>query len=209
MDIDFTSREIQQKYERIAPCYDLMVALPEWLGFRKLRRRLLQKAEGRVLEVAVGTGRNLPYYPGEARLTAVDLSFPMISIARDHAERWRDVSFLIMDGGSLAFKDDSFDTVVSSLTLCTFPDPIGALREMNRVCRKEGRILLLEHGRSDREWLGRRQDKRAPRHARRLACHWNREPRQLVEEAGLAPVSAVRTFLGIIHLIEIRCDRSP
>lgn len=204
MAIPFTTKEIQEKYHTIAPRYDLLVAVPEWLGLRKLRNRLLQRAGGSILEIAVGTGKNLPHYPPHCRLIASDLSPAMLAIARKQADRLnREVPFLIMDGGALAFPDESFDTVVSSLTLCTFPDPVGVLREMRRVCRRNGRILLLEHGRSDREWLGRWQDRRAPRHAEMMACHWNREPLKLVQEAGLTSISARRTFLGIFHLMEI------
>ncbi|MBI3583112.1 MAG: class I SAM-dependent methyltransferase [Nitrospinae bacterium] len=107
-----------------------------------------------------------------------------------------------MDAESLAFPDRSFDTVVSSLTLCTFSDPLAALNEMARVCRKDGRILLLEHGRSSHEWLGRWQDRKAKGHAEILGCHWNREPLNLIQQVGLKVYSIRRIFFGIFHLIE-------
>jgi ubiquinone/menaquinone biosynthesis C-methylase UbiE len=127
----------------------------------------------------------------------------MLDIARKRAKKLGiDVSFLLMDAENLAFPDRSFDTVVDSLSLCTFPDALIALKEMARVCRSEGRILLLEHGRSDSEWLGRWQDRRADKHAKQLCCHWNREPLDLVRQAGLKLISARRTFFGILHVIE-------
>jgi len=97
--------------------------------------------------------------------------------------------------------------VVSSLTTCTFPNPVAALQEMGRVCRPEGKILLLEHGRSDRAWLGRWQDERADRHAKQLGCHWNREPLELVREAGLKIVNAQRLFFGIFYQINAEPER--
>lgn len=195
--------EIRRKYDRFARAYALAEPLQELLGVGRLRRTLLRRAAGRVLEIAAGTGANLRYYPGDCRILAVDLSPGMLDRARRKAVRLeREVPFLIMDGEDLAFPDRSFDTVVSSLSLCTFPDPLAALGEMRRVCRKEGRILLLEHGRSDREWLGRWQDRRADLHARALCCHWNREPLELVRRAGLTPIAARRTFFGILHHIE-------
>jgi ubiquinone/menaquinone biosynthesis C-methylase UbiE len=109
-----------------------------------------------------------------------------------------------MDAESLAFPDHTFDTVVSSLTVCTFADPVAALREMARVCRADGRILLLEHGRSDREWLGRWQDRRADRHAKALGCRWNREALELIRQAGLAVIAARRVFFGIFHVVEAK-----
>lgn len=180
-----------------------MDGIPEVVGMRKLRRRTLQRASGMVLEIAVGTGRNLRYYPRACKITAVDASEAMLEVARKKAARQGlTIPFLVMDAEALAFPDPCFDTVVSSLSLCTFPDPVAALREMARVCRPNGRILLLEHGRSDREWLGRWQDRRADRHAKALGCRWNREPLDLVRQAGLKLIAAQRIFFGIMHLLE-------
>lgn len=195
--------EIRQKYEQLAPWYDLAEGIVELLGLRRLRHRLLQRTSGKVLEVAVGTGKNLRYYPKACQITAVDFSPAMLQRARTRADRLGlNVGFLMMDGEALGFRDGCFNTVVSSLTLCTFPDPVAALHEMARVCRADGRILLLEHGRSDRGWLGNWQDRRADRHAKALGCRWNREPFDLVRQAGLKPIAAERVFLGIFHLIE-------
>jgi ubiquinone/menaquinone biosynthesis C-methylase UbiE len=199
--------EIRQKYDKVAPRYDLMEAIPELLGVKKLRRRLLQlhppHRGGKVLEVAAGTGKNFCYYPKTCQITAVDLSPAMLEIARKRADSLDlNITFLVTDAETLDFPGQSFDMVVSSLTLCTFPDPVAALREMARVCRADGRILLLEHGRSDREWLGLWQDRRADRHAEGLGCHWDREPLDLVRQAGLTLISARRTFFGIFHEIE-------
>lgn len=199
----FTAEEIRGKYEQFAAKYDRMEILGELLGLSRLRRQLVQRALGKVLEVAAGTGANLRYYPKDCRLTAVDLSPAMLEIARKRAERLGlQVEFHVMDAEALAFPDHTFDTVLSTLSLCTYPDPIAALQELARVCRPDGRVLLLEHGRSNREWLGRWQDRKADRHAAFIACHWNREPLDLVRQAGLSVISARRTFFGIFHQIE-------
>jgi methyltransferase OMS1 len=108
-----------------------------------------------------------------------------------------------MDAEHLGLPDHSFDTVVDALALCTFSNPVVVLREMARVCRREGRLLLLEHGRSDWEWLGEWQDRHAERHARRLCCHWNRQPLELVRDAGLTLRAARRAFFGIFHVLEV------
>ena len=97
---------------------------------------------------------------------------------------------------------ETFDTVVSSLSTCTFPDPVAALKQMARVCRPEGKVLLLEHGRSDREWFGRFQDRHADQFAEPLGCHWNREPLELVRQTGLNVYQAKRNFFGIFQQIE-------
>jgi ubiquinone/menaquinone biosynthesis C-methylase UbiE len=203
MDARCIKEEIRRKYNKFARWYNLAEGIPELLGLRKLRRELLQRGSGKILEVAVGTGKNLRFYPTDRPIIAVDSSPNMLDIARQRAKKLGiDVSFLLMDAENLAFPDGSFDTVVDSLSLCTFPDPLIALKEMARVCRSEGRILLLEHGRSDSEWLGRWQDRRADKHAKQLCCHWNREPLDLVRQAGLKLISARRTFFGILHVIE-------
>ncbi len=195
--------ELQTKYNQFARWYDFGEALPEALAVRKLRRELLQKASGRVLETAVGTGKNLRYYPRTCHITAVDLSPGMLKMARKRATRLGlHVDFFTGDGETLPFLDETFDTVVDSLTICTFTDPIAALREMARVCRPEGRILLLEHGRSDREWLGRWQDRRAERHVQKFGCRWNLNPPALVREAGLPVRASRRRFFGIFWAME-------
>ena len=203
LSIQALKEEIRQKYDRFAPWYDLVDGVQEFLGVKRLRRKLVQRASGKVLEIAVGTGKNLRYYPRACWLTALDLTPAMLEIARKRSERLGlNATFLVMDAEALAFPDQSFDTVVSSLSLCTFPDPVAALREMARVCRADGRILLLEHGRSEREWLGRWQDRRAHRHAKALGCRWNREPLELAHQARLTLIAARRTFFGIFHEIE-------
>jgi ubiquinone/menaquinone biosynthesis C-methylase UbiE len=198
-----TQEEIRLKYNRFAPWYDFTEGLPEILGVKNLRRTLLQRAVGQVLEVAVGTGKNLPYYPTACRLTAVDVSLAMVTRARQRANKLGlHVHFQVMDAAHLGFPDQHFDTIVDALALCTFPNPVAVLREMARVCRPEGHILLLEHGHSDRAWLGRWQDRHAERHARHLGCHWNREPLALVRQAELRLLTAARHFFGIFHLLE-------
>lgn len=197
-----TQEEIRLKYERFAPWYDLAEALPEFLGVKHLRRTLLQRASGQVLELAVGTGKNLPYYPKSCQLMAIDVSPAMVTRARQRADTLGlHVHFQVMDAVHLAFPDQHFDTVVDALALCTFPDPVAVLREMARVCRPEGHLLLLEHGRSDRAWLGRWQDRRAERHARYLGCHWNREPLELARQAGLRLRTTEQRFFGMFHLL--------
>jgi ubiquinone/menaquinone biosynthesis C-methylase UbiE len=199
------TRELRETYRRLARWYDLAEALPEALGLRRLRRRLLAQARGNVLEVAAGTGKNFHFYPPGRTLVATDLSADMLRLARRRAAQLdRAYRFALMDAEVLAFPGRAFDTVVSTLSTCTFPDPVHALREMSRVCRPDGRILLVEHGRSDRGWVASWQDRRAEAHARRFGCHWNREPRQLVQQAGLGIVQAQRRFGGVFHIIEAR-----
>jgi ubiquinone/menaquinone biosynthesis C-methylase UbiE len=198
--LSYSNREIQEKYQKAARWYDRIEGIVEFLGLRRLRRRLLSSATGRVLDLAAGTGRNLPHYPRQANVVAADLSPDMLRVARGHSPQAR---LSVMDAAQLAFPNSVFDTVVSSMAMCTYPDPVGALREMARVCRPGGRMLLLEHGRSDHGRIARWQDGHAGGHARMLGCWWNRDPLALVTEAGLRVVHARRAFLGIVYIIEV------
>jgi ubiquinone/menaquinone biosynthesis C-methylase UbiE len=205
MAVNFSSRELSNKYDRYAYWFDCVEGVPNLLGVSKLRRRLLRHASGQVLEIAVGTGKNLSYYPHGCRIVAMDLSKEMLNIARRRATRLTiDISFALADAEALPFSDRSFDSVVSSLSTCTFSNPVTALQEMTRVCRTDGKILLLEHGRSDREWLGRWQDRREDSFARLFCCHWNRQPLKLVREADLEILHAQRFFFGVFNVIEAR-----
>jgi ubiquinone/menaquinone biosynthesis C-methylase UbiE len=200
-----TAKEISDKYDGFAKWYDVVEGVPDLLGIRKLRQQVLRQASGRVLEIAVGTGKNLRYYPRGCRIVAVDLSAEMLAIAQKRASRLQmKVWFLLADAEALPFSEDSFDTVVSSLSTCTFPDPVAALVEMARVCRTDGKILLLEHGRSNREWLGRWQDRHVDQFAKPLGCNWNREPLELAKEAHLKVSRARRNFFGLFYRIEAK-----
>ena len=201
--MEFASKELSAKYDRFARWYDHVEGVLDLLGLRRLRRSVLSEASGKVLEVAVGTGKNLIYYPRDCRIIALDLSNEMLKVARNRAAKLSmHVSFLVVDAEALPFPDNSFDTVVSSLSTCTFPNPVAVLEDMARVCRTSGKILLLEHGRSDREWLGRWQDRHADQFAKPLGCNWNRKTLELIKDAGLKVVRARRTFFGIFHQIE-------
>jgi len=193
---------IRQIYEKFSGWYDLAEGGVELLGLSRLRRRLIRRAEGEVLEIAAGTGRNFPYYTPAVKLTAVDLSPSMLKIAEKKASRLGlSASCRVMDAEALEFPDHSFDTVVTSLTLCTFPNNIKALHEMARVCRPGGKILLLEHGRSHASLLARLQDWYAPSHYRQMGCQWNLEPLDIVRQSGLGISDFQSHFFGIFHII--------
>lgn len=171
----------------------------------RYRRRQFATAEGRVLDVACGTGVNFRYLPETVELVGVDISPEMLANARRRLdELGRDGTVREMDAQELDFPDDEFDTVVSSLSTCTFPDPIAALREMGRVCKPSGRILLLEHGESDFEPFARFQEWRADAHYAKMGCRWDQRPLELVEEAGLPVVRSDTALFGIVTMIEAR-----
>ena len=107
-----------------------------------------------------------------------------------------------MGAQDLAFPADSFETVISSLSTCTFPDPIEALSEMGQVCASDGRILLLEHGRSSIGPIARFQDWRADAHFKKHSCRWNQNPLETMSQSPLTIVESSIAFLGIVTAIE-------
>jgi ubiquinone/menaquinone biosynthesis C-methylase UbiE len=142
---DETERQ-RRVWDKHAPSYDRSMGLTEKLFFGDGRSWACSQASGDVLEVAVGTGRNLPFYPATVRLTGIELSPAMLAIARRRAqELGRQVDFREGDAQALDFPDASFDTVVCTLSLCSIPDADKAVAEMKRVLRPGGRLLLLDH----------------------------------------------------------------
>ena len=133
-------------WDKAAPRYDKQISFFEKIWFAGGREWLGQRAQGRVLEVAIGTGRNLPHYPADVTVTGIELSPAMLAIARRRAaDLGRDVGFQEGDAEHLPCGDASFDTVVCALSLCTIPNPATAIGEMKRVLVPGGRLLLLDH----------------------------------------------------------------
>jgi ubiquinone/menaquinone biosynthesis C-methylase UbiE len=133
-------------WDKAAPGYDRQIAFFDKHWFTGGRAWLGERARGRVLEVAIGTGRNLPHYPADVTITAIELSPAMLAIARQRAaDLGRDVTLREADAKHLPFDEASFDTVVCALALCTIPSPAAALGEMRRVLAPGGRLLLLDH----------------------------------------------------------------
>ena len=171
------------------------------LGMGRYRRRMFSNARGKVLDVACGYGLNFGVLPHDVQLTAIDFSPVMLDMAKHHADQLGlTVKIQEEDAEDLHFSDDSFDTVISALATCSFTDPVAALKEMRRVCKPDGNILLVEHGRSENGLLAWYQDRNAAREIE-LGCRWNQQPHELVREAGLEILSDQRSLLGILHCI--------
>jgi ubiquinone/menaquinone biosynthesis C-methylase UbiE len=170
----------------------------------RYRRRAFAAAEGRVLDVACGLATNHRYLPEAAtEYVGIDVSPDMLERA---AKRNPDLALgeqlREMDAQALDFDDDSFETVISSLSTCTFPDPDAALAEMSRVCEPDGRVLLLEHGRSSVGPIASFQDWRAEAHFEKHACRWTQEPLDIVEGSPLEIENHWTALFGIITGIE-------
>lgn len=187
-------------WDKYAPRYDRDMGLFERLQFRGGREWVCSRAAGEVLEVAVGTGRNLACYPNGVRLTGIDFSSAMLEIARRRAaEVGREVTLREADAQALPFPDAAFDTVVCTLGLCGFPDERAAIAEMHRVLRPGGTLLLLDHIGSHHKliWLGQRLLEKLT--VPMLGDYQTRRPLPLVEQAGFVVQRRERLKAGTVE----------
>jgi ubiquinone/menaquinone biosynthesis C-methylase UbiE len=176
----------RRRYNRIALFYDFLEAPMEHMRFAAWRKRLQAGIQGKLaLEVGVGTGKNLSYYPADVHITAIDLSPQMLARARHRAEKMHfQVDLQEMDVQDLEFPDHVFDTVFATFVFCSVPDPVMGLRELRRVCKPEGKLLLLEHMRPGNPVLGFLFDVFNPLIVRMMGANINRRTVNNIRQAG-------------------------
>ncbi|MEF2965813.1 class I SAM-dependent methyltransferase [Paenibacillus sp. M1] len=172
---------------------------------KKFRQQLIGHARGKVLELAVGAGANFPFYPSEVEVTAVDFSHAMLEKARQSANQYRiHAEFICDDMEKLDFDEGSFDTVISTLSLCSYDNPHLLLRKMNRWCKPDGRILLMEHGISSNPVISVLQRTFNPLLYRVYGCHQTRDVQGLLRESGMNIDSMESHWLNMVHLVRAR-----
>jgi ubiquinone/menaquinone biosynthesis C-methylase UbiE len=180
-----------------AMAYDRQIAKAEEAGLRAMRRRLLADASGRVLEIGAGTGANLRCYGAEvASLTVTDPLVPMVRrLERVVGETGSAAKVLRAPAEDLPFADNAFDVAVSTLVLCGVDDQPRALRELRRVLRPGGRLLFLEHVRSDDPARARLQDRMNWLNRLVVMCDCNRPTLGTIEKAGFTVTAVEHTAL--------------
>lgn len=193
-------------YDRIARFYDLFETPMDRMGGARRRQRILSRAEGRVLEVGIGTGINLERYANDVRLVGVDISPRMLERARRRARIARPgVALEIADIEALPHPNETFDAVTATCVFCSVADPIRGLREVRRVIKPSGRVLLLEHVRPRTPGLGKLFDMLSPISRRFIGPEINRRTEENVVMAGLEIIRVRRE--GIWREIEARRTR--
>ena len=184
----------------IGRLYDLLAQRSERAGMADRRRTLLSQLEGDVLEVGAGTGLNLPHYERASRVVAVEPDPSMAAqLPKRVAAARVPVELVPASAESLPFGDETFDAAVVTFVLCSVADPSGALAEIRRVLRPDGRLVLVEHVHGEGR-VGRWQERLTPLH-RRLAgnCHLDRDTRAAVAAAGFDVASLEDTRLPGVH----------
>lgn len=186
-------------FDRQANQYDKKREGPE---LKRWRQNLLSHAKGEVLELGVGAGANFPFYPLIVKITGTDFSEAMIEYAQRAAKHHRlTADFICSDIEEINFPDHSFDTIVSTLSICSYNNPLMVLDKINRWCRPDGKILFMEHGISSNFIASAIQKTLNPLLYRIYGCHHTRNILELITESGIKIEKVEGYWLNMVHLI--------
>ena len=199
------TKQIKKRYDRVARWYDLLDKPMESTLFSKWREALVGHVAGKTLEVGVGTGKSIPYYPEDVNLTAIDFSKNMLETAKaKYGNDLRNITFLEMDAQDMDFEDDTFDTVVTSCVFCSVPDPVKGLKEIRRVLKPGGMLLMLEHVRSSNKIVGKLMDWLNPIPLYFHGANINRDTVRNLKKAGFDDIEEIDLWKDIVKLIKIK-----
>lgn len=191
--------------KKFSKWYDFFMVPLEQGKFKKIRRELLQEANGRVLELGSGTGINFPFYD-KVEVTAIEPSADMIKRSGQRKDAAM-VPIEIFQAGAeqLPFADNTFDTVVATLVYCTIPDVEKAFDEMKRVCKPDGQILMFEHIKMRQPFLSQLQERLTP-YWKRICdgCCLDRDTVGYVKKKGLSIIQLKEFYKGLFVTMIIR-----
>jgi ubiquinone/menaquinone biosynthesis C-methylase UbiE len=205
-----TTDGVRRHYDKSARKYNRQIKFFERILFDDGRQWVCSHATGDVLEIAVGTGRNLPHYPDGVRVTGIELSPEMLELARRQAAATGSRADLRLgDAQALEFPDESFDTITCTLSLCTIPDDRAAVREVRRVLRPGGRFILMEHVRSPLRRVRAGQRLLEPLFLRLEHDHLTRDPLDYLKAEGFEVESVTRLKWGIVERTVARKPSQP
>ncbi|WP_196590864.1 class I SAM-dependent methyltransferase [Pectinatus frisingensis] len=191
------TKVIKQRYNRTARFYNFM----DKMISKRLRRQIVELASGNVLEIGVGTGKNLSYYKN-CVVIGIDFSSGMLAKAQKVVrQRQMPIKLLEMDAQNMMFPDNSFDTVLATCVFCSVPNLVKGLEEARRVCKPDGRIILLEHVRSENFFLGRLMDMLNPLSLHLIGSNINRKTVENVEKANIKILQVKNVKGNLVKLI--------
>ena len=145
------AKKTKDKYDRIANVYNFFTGVKDINEMSTWTKMIIDNIEGEdVLEIGVGTGKVAVHYPDNLKVIGIDFSKKMLEKAKHEVKDKDNIKLLEMDAQKLEFDDNAFDTVVASCVFCAIPDPIKGIKEMKRVCKPNGKIIMVEHVRSDK-----------------------------------------------------------
>ncbi|HAB54024.1 MAG: methyltransferase type 11 [Ignavibacteria bacterium RIFOXYB2_FULL_35_12] len=193
---------IRYRYNRYSKFYDILEA-PMEIPSSKWRKELVKYSSGKVLEVGVGTGKNIPYYQSNTNLTVIDFSSGMLHKAIKKFGHLNNINFTNADIQKTEFETDEFDTVIASFVFCSVPDPIKGLKEIKRICKNDGKIIILEHVRSDNKFIGLLMDFLNPLIVGLLGFNINRDTENNVINSGFHDYQDKNLLLNIFRMFII------
>ncbi|AYW49682.1 Methyltransferase domain-containing protein [Alkalibacterium subtropicum] len=201
------NNKIKNRYNRVSKIYDLMEKPMESMLMDDWRKELFEKIEGKkILEVGVGTGKNLEFYSTDKEVTGIDFSEKMLEKAKNKSKDKDHVTLMEMDAENMTFEDNTFDTVVTSCVFCSVPDPVKGLKEIRRVCKNGGKVIMLEHMRSNKPVVGKIMDRInfIPLHI--WGANINRQTLKNLQEAGFNKEDTTykNVWSDVVKIIEIR-----
>lgn len=201
------NNKIKNRYNRVSKIYDLMEKPMESILMDDWRKELFEKIEGKkILEVGVGTGKNLEFYSTDKEVTGIDFSEKMLEKAKNKSKDIDHVTLMEMDAENMTFEDNTFDTVVTSCVFCSVPDPVKGLKEIRRVCKNGGKVIMLEHMRSNKPVVGKIMDRInfIPLHI--WGANINRQTLKNLQEAGFNKEDTTykNVWSDVVKIIEIR-----
>lgn len=204
------TKKIKNRYNRVSKIYDILEGPMEAMTMSTWREKLITSIEGKqILEVGVGTGKNLVSYPENVEITGIDFSEKMLERAIQKTKGIENITLIEMDAQEMNFADDTFDTVVTSCVFCSVPDPVKGLKEIRRVCKAGGKIVMLEHMRSHHNFVGQFMDmvNFIPLHI--WGANINRKTMVNLLKAGFKEEDIITHNLwsDIVKLIEIRNNK--
>jgi phosphatidylethanolamine/phosphatidyl-N-methylethanolamine N-methyltransferase len=182
-------KSVKRAYAAVSPFYDLIFDRVFYPGRVEAIKLLDVGLYDQILEVGIGTGLNLPLYPRHRRLVGIDLSGRMLRKAKERVRELgtQHVRLVVMDATRMGFQDNSFDHVLATYVISAVPDPIQVLREIKRVCRPKGHIIILNHFKSDHPVMGRLERMMAPLITRTGLFKPDLQLTPLLEKVGLVP----------------------
>ena len=205
--MDKDSEIIRKRYNRTAKFYNIMEAMMDKIGINSFRKAIWSEAKGRVLEVGVGTGKNMEYYSDDLEVTAIDFSEKMLEKARIRSQTLsKKVDLRLMDVQALQFPDGFFDTIITTCVFCSVPDPVKGLMEIRRVCKNDGKIIMLEHVRSKKMIIGKFMDILNPVVVRMIGANINRNTVENLKRVGLYVEVEKDLMMDIVKHLECKKD---
>lgn len=201
--MDRKSDIVRKRYNRSVVFFELTEKMMENGKMGNWRQMVWDQAKGKVLEVGVGTGKNMQFYRDDLEVTAIDFSERMLEKAKERAGKLRlKVNLLQMDAQAMDFPEEAFDTVIATCVFCSVPDPVKGLQEIRRVCKKDGNIIMLEHVRSKNRFLGFLMNLMNPVVVRIIGANINRDIVDNLKKAGVTVHTEENLMMDIVKYLE-------